>query len=398
LDPYYNGETMLGTLVALMLAYWWVMIIGSIVAGGIVAFLTAFAPSLVSKEPESLSRLKASMAISGIAIILAGLGVFIGSAELLSYAFGLPIMGSSIVVGAVIFTAFIIIIQWLLSPYLINMMYRTHAPRNAEEEKVQEMLIDVSRKSGIKPPKVRIAEVNIPNAFSYGSPLTGNFVAVTRGLMSIMPESEVEAVLGHEVGHLKHRDVGVILALSLIPLAVYYLGQILIWNGMLSGGYDGDSGGEGGGILLLLVGMILIATGVLFRFLVAHFNRLREYYADANSAIVTKRPRNLQRALARLELAYRSSKRLRDEAKSNSMAQSLFIIAPFIEASGGFLFEIDHPGGWDFIGEDIDEVVERLRKSRADPRVEIMSTHPPTPKRIRFLDNIAKRLEYIAKL
>ncbi|MCE4608335.1 MAG: zinc metalloprotease HtpX, partial [Caldisphaeraceae archaeon] len=378
--------------------YWWVMIIGSIVAGGIVAFLTAFAPSLVSKEPESLSRLKASMAISGIAIILAGLGVFIGSAELLSYAFGLPMMGSSIVVGAVVFTAFIIIIQWLLSPYLINMMYRTHAPRNAEEEKVQKILTGVAQKSDIRPPKVRIAEVNIPNAFSYGSPLTGNFVAVTRGLMNIMPESEVEAVLGHEVGHLRHRDVGVILALSLIPLAVYYLGQILIWNGMLSGGYDGDTGGGGGGILLLLVGMILIATGVLFRFLVAHFNRLREYYADANSAIVTKKPRNLQRALARLELAYRSSKRLRDEAKSNSMAQSLFIIAPFIEISGGFFFEIDHPGEWGFINEDIDEAVERLRKSRADPRVEIMSTHPPTPKRIRFLDNIAKRLEYIASM
>ncbi|MDP8003185.1 MAG: zinc metalloprotease HtpX [Caldisphaera sp.] len=388
---------MLGGLLAFMFTYWWVMIIGSLIAGLMVAIITAFAPKIVGSEPESLSSLKASMIISAIAIILAGIGVFIGTAEILSYAFGLPLVADSIVVGAVFLTFLIIIFQWLFSPYLINLMYRAHEPKTNEEKKLQQILANVSNRSNIKTPKLRIAEVNIPNAFSYGSPLTGNFVAVTRGILNSMPDNEMEAVLGHEVGHLRHRDVSFILALSLIPLAVYYLGQILIWNGLLSGGYGGRGRDSNisGNVLLLIVGVVLIAAGVLFRFLVAHFNRLREYYADANSAIVTKNPRNLQRALARLEITYDSSRRLKKEAKNNSTAQMLFIIAPFVEIYGGFFFEFDFPSRRNREYEDIDEAVEELKKRPTDPKEEIMATHPPTPKRLRFLDNLAKKLEYL---
>jgi len=385
---------MIGGILGFMLVYWWVMVIGSLIGGLIVAILTLSAPKIVSKEPDSLSSLRASMAISAISIILAGLGVFIGTAEILSYAFGLPLIADSLVIGAVILTAIIIIFQWLFSPYLINLMYRAHPPKTQEEINIQKSLENVAKKSNIKVPKLRIAEVNIPNAFSYGSPLTGNFVAVTRGIINVMPQDELEAVLGHEVGHLRHRDVTFILALSLIPLAVYYLGQILIWNGILGGGSSGERNQISGNALLLIVGIVLIAAGVLFRFLVAHFNRLREYYADANSAIVTRDPKKLQRALARLEVMYDSSSRLRKQAKNNSTAQMLFIIAPLVEAQGGFFFSIDSPHARIHI-DDIDEVVEELKNKDTDPKEEIIATHPPTPKRLRFLDNLAKKLEYL---
>jgi heat shock protein HtpX len=190
-----------------------------------------------------------------------------------------------------------------------------------------------------------------------------------------MRRDEVIAVLGHEVGHLKHRDVAWILALSLVPLAIYFIGRMLIWSGLL-----GDGRGRGGNPLILLaVGAALIGLSIAFRFLIAHFNRLREYYADGHSALVTGNPRALQRALARLDSIYKSNPHVAEEARSHEQSAMLFIVAPLIEVQGGFFY-------------DIDRYVEELRRAKTSPVEELLATHPPIPKRIRFLDRIASRI------
>ena len=391
---------MLG-LFGFVMAYWWLMIITSLVTGGVAAALAGAAPRLVGPEPRNLSALRTSMALTALSIVLAGIGVFVGTAYLFAYLFGMPLVASSVVLSAVAFTVILILFQWLISPYLINALYRTRPPRSDYEKRVEEALREVARRSGIKTPKLRIAETSIPNAFSYGSPLAGSYVAVTRGLLDLMPFDEVRAVLGHEVGHLRHRDVSWILALSVIPLAVYYLGQMLIWSGILGGwgGGEGERGGGqvSGGLILALVGMVLVAVSVLFRFLVGNFNRLREYYADANSAMVTS-PRLIQRALARLHLAVNNRYvKAQVNSTAGSMAKALFIVAPFVEIHGGFLYEPGY-GAWpwrrrgynpaDYRDIDIDAEVERIKQERTNPVEEIFATHPPIPKRLRFIDNI----------
>ena len=388
-------------LFAFMAAYWWLLILTSLVTGTVVALMALMAPRLVGSEPRSLVQLKASMAITALSIVLAGVGVFIGSAYLIGYTFGYPLAGTSVVMAAVIFTVFLILLQWLLSPFLINMVYRARPPRTEDEKRYEGMLSEVAQKSGIRVPKLRIAEVDVPNAFSYGSPLAGSYVAVTRGLLNLMPDEEVKAVLGHEVGHLRHRDVSWLLALSVVPLAVYYLGQMLIWSGFFSGGGEGRRGG-GNGALLTLIGVVLVAAGVIFRFLVGNFNRLREYYADANSAMVTS-PRSIQRALARLHLAIKGERYFQHRTNSTtaSTLKMLFIVAPFVEIQGGFLYEPDY--GWSpwkrrspdlsrYRGVDIDAMVERIKRERTDPVEEVFATHPPIPKRLRFIDNIGLTL------
>ncbi|MGC9112325.1 M48 family metalloprotease [Acidilobus sp.] len=389
-------------LFAFMMAYWWLLILTSIAAGGAVALMAAIAPKAIKGEPKSLASLRASMAITAVAIVLAGVSVFVGVAELIGYIFGYSLAGSYLVMTAVIFTFFIILIQWLLSPLFINLVYRTHPPRTDEERRYQAMLEEVARRSHIRTPKLRIAETNMPNAFSYGSPLSGSYVAVTRGLLNLMPDDEVEAVLGHEVGHLRHRDVSWILALSVIPLAVYYLGQMLIWSGFFGGGGgEGRDRGSGanGGILLMLVGMLLVVVGVVFRFLVGNFNRLREYYADANSAVVTS-PRKIQRALARLHIAVEGNNYFKHQVNSSgsSMFKALFIVAPFVEISGGFLYEPDEdawpwrrrrePDLSRYRDYDVDQLIEKIKNEKTDPVAEMFATHPPIPKRLRFIDNI----------
>ncbi|MGC9071948.1 MAG: zinc metalloprotease HtpX, partial [Acidilobus sp.] len=330
------------------------------------------------------------------------IGVFVGSALLIGYIFGYPLAGPSIVIAAVVFTFFLIIIQWLLSPFFISLVYRARPPKTSDEKRYEEMLREVAQRSGIRTPRLRIAEVDLPNAFSYGSPVAGSYVAVTRGLLNLMPDEEVKAVLGHEVGHLRHRDVSWLLALSVVPLAVYYLGQMLIWSGFFSGGYGERRGNGGnGGLLLMIIGVVLVAAGVIFRFLVGNFNRLREYYADANSATVTS-PRSIQRALARLHLALRGEKYFTHQtnSSSSSMLKMLFIVAPFIEINGGYLYEPDY--GWSpwrrrpdlsgYRSVDIDAAIERIKDERTDPVEELFATHPPIPKRLRFLDNLRHSL------
>lgn len=357
-----------------MFAYWWLLLVESLVLAGVVALIALNADRIVGDAPRSLASLRASMGLTLILMVSAYIFIMI----LVMYLLGwYGVGGSSIVVWATILSFLLILVQWLISPLIINMAYRTRPPQTPEEELLAREAERLARLSGIKPPKFVIADVDFPNAFAYGSPLMGNYVAVTRDLLRRLPRDEVIAVIGHEVGHLKHRDVSWILALSIIPLAVYFIGRALIWSGLLGGSGEGRRGSP---IYLIAIGAALIGASFLFRFLIAHFNRLREYYADAHSALITGRPRDLQRALARLHLAYSRDERVVEEAQSHSIASMLFIVAPLIEVNGGFFY-------------DIDSYVDRLKGMRPSALEEIFASHPPIPKRLRFLDRVALRLE-----
>ncbi|MCE4598735.1 MAG: zinc metalloprotease HtpX [Desulfurococcales archaeon] len=363
--------------VEFMFAWWWLILIEGLVVAGIIGFIALNAHRLVGDTPRSLLALRSSMAITGVVTFFSYIALIIGVSKLLEREVGIGGVAESIVIFATIISAVLIGFQWLLSPFLINVFYRTRPPETREELQLQVELERLAKVSGIKVPKLRISELSMPNAFAYGSPIAGNYVAVTKGLLRIMPRDEVIAVLGHEVGHLKHRDVAWILALSLIPLAIYFIGRMLIWSGLFSGGSRGRGNN---GLILIAVGAALLAASILFRFLVAHFNRLREYYADAHSAMTTGNPRALQRALTRIYLSYKSNQALVEEAKSNEMAAMLFIVAPLVEMSGGFFY-------------DIDRYVDQLKMEEPSPLEEIFATHPPIPKRLRFLDSIALRLQ-----
>lgn len=352
-------------MLGFIFAYWWLLIVEALVLAGVVALLALNADRLVGDAPRSLASLRTSMGLTLVFMVSAYifLMILVGNA--------LGVGGEGLIIGATALSFIFILIQWLLSPFIINLAYRTRPPATPEERYFQEEAARLARLSGMKPPKFVIADVDFPNAFAYGSPISGNYVAVTRGLLRTMTREEVVAVIGHEVGHLKHRDVSWILALSVIPLAVYFLGRALIWTGLLGGDNRKSSP-----IYLVAIGAALIAAGVLFRFLIAHFNRLREYYADAHSAMLLNDHRPLQRALTRLYLTYSGDRESAQEARENSFASMLFIVAPLIEIQGGFFYNIDYQ-------------VERLKGVKTSALEELFATHPPIPKRLRFLDRVA---------
>ena len=83
------------------------------------------------------------------------------------------------------------IVQWLISPYLVGAIYRVRELSKDENPQLHQMVNSLSEKSKISKPKLMLAQIPIPNAFAYGSPLTGNRVAVTQGLLKLLNEGEV---------------------------------------------------------------------------------------------------------------------------------------------------------------------------------------------------------------
>ena len=312
------------------------------------------------------SLLKLRLSMIGVWAAITGLATLILTAILLYL--GMPIYGVYGILGFVIVFHFF---QWLIGPYIINAIYSVREVKPHEYPWLHRIVEKLSKRSGLeKPPKLMLAEIDIPNAFAYGSPLTGNMVAVTRGLLNTLDESEVEAVLGHEIGHLKHKDIIVMMMVSLIPAIIYYVGYSLYMSGWFGGYSEREEGGGAG--LILIIGILLIVVSYIFNLFVFYMSRLREYYADSHSAMVAENgAKNLQRGLVKIMMA---TGRLRKYLRGRSYGQlKMFFIA-------------DPDMGVRRFRGNIEELVEEIKREKPSVLAELFSTHPHPAKRLRFLD------------
>ena len=317
----------------------------------------------------SLLGLRVSMFAVWIAVV--GTATLVLTALILYL--GLPTV---FIYGVFGFVVLIHILQWLFGPYIINAIYSVKPADEYEYGWLHQIVEQLSIKSGLRSkPKVMIANIDVPNAFAYGSPLTGPMVAVTRGLVGKMPREELETVVAHEVGHLKHRDVVVMLMISLIPALIYYIGYSLYYSGLF-GSYGRRNGSSGAGAILVGIGLIVLSF--IFNLFVFFMSRLREYYADTHAALsVQDGARKLQRALVRIMIL---AGRIRPTQRIKSDSLKMFFIADPDVALDPRL--------------DIDSVIEELRQARPSGLSDIFSTHPHPAKRIKHLDKFAGTLYY----
>ena len=271
------------------------------------------------------------------------------------------------------------IIQWLFAPHLINALYKVREVKPSDSPKLHAMVERLSRKSGIKMPKLGVANIPIPNAFAYGSPIAGTRVAVTTGLLETLEEEEVEAVLGHELGHLKHRDVQIMMLVSFLPSLVYIIGSSLLYSAYYRGGRR-----DGGGGATILIGMASMAVYWVLLLFTLGLSRLREYYADRHSAsVVDDGPRKLSEGLAKIvSKTGRMRISRRREASTFNSFKTLFISDPDKA-------ERDAAEIAEYSSNLSDHVlVEHLLKRKVtttDRIMELLSTHPNITKRLSAL-------------
>jgi heat shock protein HtpX len=276
------------------------------------------------------------------------------------------------------------IIQWLISPYMIDAIYRTKEVTRQEDPELHNMVDRLSQKSKIKKPKLMKAKMKIPNAFAYSSPIMGSRVAVTTGLMETLDAEEVEAVIGHELGHLKHRDVQVMMFVSILPAIFYYIGYSMLLSSMFN---RRDSRDNGGAAIIGLASILIYWVLTLFTL---YLSRIREYYADRHSAsIVEDGPRKLSEGLAKIVNSTNNMKNMRrktrDTGGSNSF-KALFISDPDrAEIDAASLRHI----GADLGDRHLVEEVLRRKVTTFDKIMEVFSTHPNIVKRLKALQQIS---------
>ena len=280
-----------------------------------------------------------------------------------------------------IFVVVLNIAQWLMSPYLVGWIYKVKEMPQNENLQVHQMISDLSRKSGISAPKLMLSQIPLPNAFAYGSPLTGSRVAVTQGLLKNLDDGEVEAVIGHELGHLKHRDVQVMMVVSFLPALFYYIGYSLMLSGMFGGGQRKNEGGGNNA----LFGIAFMAFSWVLTLFTLYLSRLREYYADRHSAqIVENGAQKLSTGLVTIVQESKHPASQKDQQKSSISYKALFIADPERANSDSAELHANR------ITNKQDLLRETLAKqpTSVEKFAEIFSTHPNIIKRLQALKEI----------
>ena len=253
------------------------------------------------------------------AILLAALTallVFVG------YALGGPQMGLIFLVFAGIGN----FVSYWFSDKIALSMAGAHEVAESEEPGLHAMVADVAQLAGVPKPRVYVVNTESPNAFATGRDPQHAVVAVTTGIRRILNERELKAVIGHEMGHVKNRDILTSSIAATIAGAISYLAWMGLWFGGIFGGRDREGGSPLLGLAVLLLAPItasLIQLGV---------SRSREYQADDSGAHYVHDPEGLASALSKLEQG--AQVRPMEQTAGTQATASLYIVHPFRAGEG----------------------------------------------------------------
>ena len=276
--------------------------------------------------------------------------VYVGFMGLLFWA-GIPwmlILGMAIVMAA---------FQYYGSDKIVLM---TTGAREVSEQEEPRLHATIERLAAMadmpKPKKIAIMDTHVPNAFATGRNPNNAVIAVTRGLLARLNEKEVEAVLGHELMHVKNRDVMVLTWASIIVIMAGFLMQMLFWMSLFGGfgGRDRQSAGQFA-LIMMAVYAGTIAVYFISQLLIMALSRYREFAADRGGSILTGAPGQLASALAKISNdMYRIPEK---DMRQVEHANAFFIIPALKGDMLASLFS-SHP--------KVEDRIERLRQMQRE--------------------------------
>jgi heat shock protein HtpX len=226
-----------------------------------------------------------------------------------------------------------ILAQWYFSDKIVLWSSGAKVISRDEYPKLHEIVERLSTNSGLPIPKVAIVNSNVPNAFATGKSPKSSLVAVTTGLLDLLDNDELEAVIGHELSHVRSRDVLVLTLASVFSMVAWYLIQFGFYGGLQSR----DRNTSGSGAIVLLVAIV---TWVVSFLIIRAISRYREYSADRGGAIMTGNPDKLATAL--LKISGKMKAIPPNELKNVQKLNAFFIIPALSGSSIANLFS-SHP-------------------------------------------------------
>ena len=277
-----------------------------------------------------MNMMKTVLLMTGLTLLL----VFAGS------AFG----GKSGMMTAFIFASIMNIGTYWFSDKIVLAMYGAKQVSYAEAPEIHSIIRELSMRAGLPMPKVYIIDNATPNAFATGRNPEHAAVAVTRGIVNLLTREELSGVLGHELAHIKHRDILIGTIAATVAGAISMLANMAQWS-MYFGGRRDDR--EGGHPVVAIIMMILAPIAAML--IQMAISRSKEYLADEGGAKIAGNPLSLAKALGKLHKGVQMM-----PMNANPATAHMFIVSPL--SGGGFLT--------------------------------LFSTHPPIEERIKRLESM----------
>ncbi len=277
----------------------------------------------------------------------------------------------------------LVLLQYLIGPSMVSWIMRVRYVSEKEQPELHRMVAELASEAGIKKPRVCISEMAIPNAFAFGRTRSDARVCVTQGIMRLLSRDELRAVLGHEITHVKNRDMVFITMLSVLPMICYYIALSF----MFSGGFGGRSrsGGGQGGNILPFIGIGMLILYFITNLLVLYGSRIREYYADQGSVRLGNQPALLATAL--YKLVFGNARVPKEAFKRVEGVKAFFVNDPSRALTElRELKELDTNMSGTIDAVELSSLrIKKVRLGIGDKLMELFSTHPNMLRRIKHL-------------
>jgi heat shock protein HtpX len=220
-------------------------------------------------------------------------------------------------------------------------------PQNREEKLLMYKVEEMSLAAGLPMPKVYVQESRDINAFATGHKPEDSIICATRGTLQQLNTEELEGVIGHEMSHIRNRDILVMTVTVGVVGAIALVAEIALRMLFFTGGSSGNKKGGGGNIIVVVIAIIFIILAPIFsRLTYLAISRKREYLADADGAYLTRNPEGLAKALEKIKAD------IPDDPKGSKTVAPLYISNPFKRALRDSIWSTHPP---------LDERIRRLR-------------------------------------
>lgn len=261
-------------------------------------------------------------------------------------------------VSIAVLAAVVLGVQFFFSDKLVLWSMGAKEVSPQEAPRLHALVERMAALADLPKPRIALVSTSMPNAFATGRSPQSAVIAVTTGLLDRLDEPEIEAVIAHELTHVKNRDVMVITIASFFATIAYFVMRSAMFRGMFGG--FGDRRREGGASAVVLIYVVSVVVWLVSFFLIRALSRYREYAADRGSAIITGAPSNLAAALLKISgTMQRIPKRDLREAEG----MNAFFIMPAVTGESFLELFSTHPS--------LEKRIERLK--RIQQEMEAMS-------------------------